>query len=247
MANKLSLNIDKTGYILFRPRAKLKARISIDLTINGLKIKQLTSCKYLGIIIDEQLKWTEHIDYVYKKIIKFTGIFYRMRDKMLDACLKNLYFALVYPHVLFGIELYANTYKSHLERLLVLNNKLLRIMQRAVIFAPVVSLYVKYNTLPIDLLFKRQLLLLMHKYMHYRELLPFAFHNYFVQNQQVHSHETRARGDLHMLRFNTCFGQKCITYQASVAWNIMPSYLKVKLSEPVFKKSTYKYLLTLQM
>ena len=40
-----------------------------------------------------------------------------------------LYFTFVYPQLLYGVEVYANACKSHLEKLTVLNNKLLRIAQ----------------------------------------------------------------------------------------------------------------------
>ena len=43
--------------------------------------------------------------------------------------LKSIYFAFVHPHLLYGIELYANTSSSHLSKLETLNNKLLRILQ----------------------------------------------------------------------------------------------------------------------
>ena len=105
-------------------------------------------------------------------------------------CLKNLYFALVYPHLLYGVELYANTYKKHLQKLSTLNNKLLRIMQKASIYTPVLKLYTVFNTLPIDSLFKRQLLLFMRKYMHFKDLIPPAYLNYFTLNLQVHDHDT---------------------------------------------------------
>ena len=61
--------------------------------------------------------------------------------------LKNLYLALVYPHLLYGVELYLNTFKSYFERLFALNKKLLRILQRENIETPV-KLYAAYNILP---------------------------------------------------------------------------------------------------
>ena len=78
------------------------------LTINSNKFSRVTSCKYLGVIIDENLNWVEHIDYVYKKLVKFIGIFYKLRSILPFSCLKKLYFALIHPHVLYGIEVYAN-------------------------------------------------------------------------------------------------------------------------------------------
>jgi len=46
--------------------------------------------------------------------------------------LKNIYFAFVHPYILYGLEVYGNTFPSYLDKLTVLNinNKLLRILQK---------------------------------------------------------------------------------------------------------------------
>jgi len=46
------------------------------LYINSKEIEHVECCKYLGIFIDSDLKWQDHINYVYNKLIKFTSIFY---------------------------------------------------------------------------------------------------------------------------------------------------------------------------
>ena len=46
-----------------------------------------------------------------------------LQYKVPSKCLRNIYYAFVYPHLLYGIELYANTYYSYLDRLVKLNNK----------------------------------------------------------------------------------------------------------------------------
>ena len=120
-ANKLSLNIDKTCYTLFTANNRTNCNLSLDLYINKQKITKVTSCKYLGVIIDESLKWNEHVDYVYKKLLKFTSIFYKMRNILPTACMAKLYFAFIHPHILYGIEVYANTIKINLDKLITLN------------------------------------------------------------------------------------------------------------------------------
>ena len=221
----------------------MKTTNATDLFIKGLKIEQATSSTYLGITLDENLKWSNHIDFVYRKIIRFTGIFYKMRYLMPFPCLKNLYFALVYPHILYGVELYANTYKSYLQKLSILNNKLLRIMQKVSIYTPVLQLYTVFNTLPIDRLFKRQLLLFMRKYLHFKDLIPPAYLNYFTLNHQVHDYDTRSRADLHLCRFNTNVGKKCLNFKASMLWNLLPTELKLKSSDAFFNTAIYNYLI----
>ena len=56
------------------------------------------------------MDWSTHIDYVYNKLLKYIGMFYKLQYKVPSKCLRNIYYAFVYPQILYGIELYANTY-----------------------------------------------------------------------------------------------------------------------------------------
>ena len=60
-----------------------------------------------------------------------------------------LYFAFVHPHLLYGVEVYPNTHSSYLEKLMVLSNKMLRIVQFKPLKTHVLNLYNNYNTLPV--------------------------------------------------------------------------------------------------
>jgi len=51
------------------------------LYINNKVIKNVASCKYLGILIDNDLKWIKHIKYIYNKLINFVSIFNKIRFK----------------------------------------------------------------------------------------------------------------------------------------------------------------------
>jgi len=75
-ANKLSLNVDKTCYTVFGPN--YKKDMALTLHINGKAIQNVNCCKYLGIMIDNDLKWKTHMDHIYNKVIKFVSIFYKI-------------------------------------------------------------------------------------------------------------------------------------------------------------------------
>jgi hypothetical protein len=98
-----------------------------------------------------------HIELVYKKLIRFIGIFYKLRVKLPAWCLRNIYYSYVHPHLLYGIEIYANTWPTHLHKLMKLNNKLLRILQFRDNTTSNFDVYLRYNTLPIDQLHVFQL------------------------------------------------------------------------------------------
>ena len=72
-ANKLSLNIDKTQYMIFRTSNR-KLIKPTKLEINDNAIKQVSSTTFLGVTIDNKLNWAEHINKVKCKISKGVGI-----------------------------------------------------------------------------------------------------------------------------------------------------------------------------
>ena len=57
--NKLTLDIDKTYYMMYRGCRKFKN--NIELVVNNTKIRETKSTKYLGVIIDSKFNWINHI------------------------------------------------------------------------------------------------------------------------------------------------------------------------------------------
>jgi len=60
---------------------------------------------------------------VYSKLLKFTGIFHKLRCYVSGYVLRLLYFAFAHSQLLYGIEVYANTRHAQLNKLCVLNIK----------------------------------------------------------------------------------------------------------------------------
>ena len=98
--------------------------LSINLSLNNVEIEKAHTCKYLGIYLDDQLSYKHHGE----KLVKFTRIFYRLRSKISSKWLRNIYYCFVYPQLLYGIEMYANTCVTYLDKLIKLNSKILRIL-----------------------------------------------------------------------------------------------------------------------
>ena len=67
--NKLSLNIEKSEFMLLGTRNRLNKinESNVDIRIKGMQLKRVKKCKHLGIIIDENLTWRDHIINIQKK------------------------------------------------------------------------------------------------------------------------------------------------------------------------------------
>jgi len=238
IANKLSLNVSKTCCVVFPSINQDKVKIIIDNT----ELDNVSECKYLGVILDNDLKWKQHIELVYSKLIRFVPIFYKLRKKLSSSTLLMIYYAFIHPHTLYCIEIYANTHTSYLNKLTKLNNKILRILQNKSLETHICELYINYNTLPIPELHKLQVLTLAHKHIHHQETLPEAFHDYFTINTSVHNYNTRIKNDIHLKSCRLSLGQRCLKFKAATMWNTLPLSLKGEMSCHTFRLKLRKYL-----
>ena len=62
-ANKLSLNVSKTNYVIFKKRSTLPIPDNI-LYIGNDKLENVRYTKFLGLFIDDKLEWDQHISHV---------------------------------------------------------------------------------------------------------------------------------------------------------------------------------------
>ena len=64
---QISINIAKTNYIIFYDKKKLPPPPSILVTINGSSLTKVKAKRVLGIITDEDLTFTPHVEHMTQK------------------------------------------------------------------------------------------------------------------------------------------------------------------------------------
>ena len=120
--NRSSLNIDKTNSMIFIPKGKKESCPTVH--INGSSVQEVDDAKCLGIIIDNKLNWIEHIKCISRKIAKGTGIITKARKSVESETLLNLYNALIFPHITYGIYVWGTAAAVHLHRLHLFQKKM---------------------------------------------------------------------------------------------------------------------------
>ena len=74
-ANKLSLNVNKTNFILFGHK---RYPVNIIVQIDDVPLLQVTNTKFLGVIVDSKLTWKDHTALIALKISRSLGAINRI-------------------------------------------------------------------------------------------------------------------------------------------------------------------------
>ena len=107
-SNKLSLNLQKTKYILF---SKSLETLPINIIFDDTPLEQVSSTKFLGIVVDDKLSWKSHIDNICKLISRNIGIINRLKAQLPLNSLLMLYSSLISPYLHYGLLIWGNANK----------------------------------------------------------------------------------------------------------------------------------------
>ena len=103
-----------------------RTRIKDDcqpIVIDGNPIIYTNNTKFLGIIIDHKLNWSDHISYIKNKISISIGIINKTRNLLDKNTLINLYFTFIYPYLIYCIDIWGNTNDTHLNPIILFIKK----------------------------------------------------------------------------------------------------------------------------
>ena len=136
----LSLNIHKTKFVAFSlsPRSSpaFQSLIMHDThcqpgnkTCNCTRtVDRQHSIKYLGVILDENLNWKEHVRCVTNKIRKLIFKFYELRHILTLGTLKSFYFAFVESIINYGIAVWGNAGTTIMHKLQIAQKWVIKVM-----------------------------------------------------------------------------------------------------------------------
>ena len=88
-----------------------------DIILVDTKRQRVTKTKFLGVIIDANLTWKNHIDRISKTISKNTGVINKVKYFMPERVLYKIYCTLVLPYVNHWILVWGSACKTYLEKL----------------------------------------------------------------------------------------------------------------------------------
>jgi hypothetical protein len=262
-ANKMAVNVSKTKFIVFKPKG-MKAEINdenwiyydnneIGSPVDASKVFKLDRVslsnatpadrhyKLLGVYLDEHLSFDYHISTICNKIAKSNYIISKAKNLLPLSSLKTLYYALVHPHLLYCLPIYACTSQKNLTKLQKAQKKAIRIITRSNYNAHTAPLFNNLRIMPFDNLVKYSQSLLMHSIVH--KYSPQALHDTWIfnfeRNPDVH---LRNGDDLYIPLARSEQSSKLPIFALPRLWNELPPF-KLTPELSIFRPLLKEYFL----
>jgi len=242
--NRLSLNVNKTNFVLFSNARKLYDKSRIVVKFNGTSLIQVQCAKFLGVYIDEHLSWDKHIQQVAAKVSRNVGILQKLRFSIPQSCLMMLYNSLIFPYLHYCCIVWGCVSMNKLNPLILLQKKCVRIIANTGPRTHSAILFKKFSMLKVNEICIFQTALFMFKFT--KGYLPRTFSrpSYFICASSSHHYSTRSSQSGYLIpSVKTTVRQRNIRYRGPVTWNKLPAEIQKSTSLFSFKILLGKYLI----
>ena len=239
-ANRLSLNVAKTNYVLFGTRRKCLSDTHFSISINGNIIERATSTKFLGVYIDQDLNWKNHTAEIAKKISKSLGILNRVKYILPRSSLITLYRTMIHPYLIYCNIIWGGASLFALNRLVCLQKRALRLITCSYFRSPSNPLFIKLGILKLQDIHKYQSLMFLYKFK--CNLLPICCTQYLQLCVNSGQYFLRREATFIRFKFRTLLRQKFISIAGPDMWDCLPDFVRQSVSIVMFKTRLLDFL-----
>ena len=240
--NRLKLNSEKTKGMIIgtNNNCKLFSRLDLDLYINNNPITFVREMKYLGVILDPQLNFANHINYLCKKIGKKIGFFMRIASYISPWARMLVYKTIILPHFNYCASLLISCTGEDINRLQLQQNKIMRILLGCNKYTPIAYMLGTLNWLNVENWIKRANLILIYKIKN--NCLSDCLNAYLKQRSDFHNYNIRSKNNFNICHVNTTALQKTLFYDGLREFNLLPKNVKESPNLKMFCKLLHVHL-----
>ena len=215
-ANKLSLNLTKTNYMIFKNSKKDK---EFELKIKDYTIQEVNEIKFLGINIPTDLKFTSHYNHVISKMKSGLAALNMIKKTLPTRTKLQIFNALIKPHYEYASIVWTpNLTKAQMNKIITLQKQGLKMVYSTHRMSHSSVLFIKSGITRFDLLFKKSVMELIHK--HEQILLPRKLTK--ALNELTKSKNTRKNN----FRIPSIYKKGDLFYEILNTWNNLPNDMK---------------------
>ena len=237
-SNKLSLNAKKTKVMFFKSINRRLIPPKLELCNSPIEV--VNKFCFLGIILDEKLKWSDHVKHITIKISRANGILNRLKHFIPQSTLLKIYHAIISPHLNYGILLWGYNCANVIK----IQKKSLRIINDTKFNSHTEPLFKKNKIIKVEDLTLFRLLIFNHRMINHK--VPSFFSSFRTENQyEIHNYYTRGHNRPALLRSAANYQTNTLRFQLNKCLIITPIHLTVNvnaLSELNYKCRLKQYI-----
>ena len=235
--NKLTLNENKTKYMVFT-QSKSSSNTPV-VAINDLALERVKSIKFLGVILNDRLKWDEHKIYIKTKISKNIGILNKCRKVLKLNDIISMYNSFILPYLSYCLPLWGSSDIPSNDIIKKAQNKVVRIITNTKRTHKAWDKLSDMKILPIGSLYKLEVSKLCHKHIYGK--LPTLFECNVMPKLAIMVHDSNTRQTTGInYNFepssNLHLSNKSLTSDCVRIWNDIPYNIKKQTSQKIFAK-----------
>ena len=241
-ANSLLINPDKTKFLILGSR-QMVSRIPDDFHVSllGKDISPVPFAKDLGIILDSNLTYDEHVTQVVSKCMGSLCQLNRVKRVLDQKILIIVINALVFSRMYSCSCVWTNTSKKNIAKLQNVQKFPSRIVTDTKKYDHITPVLVQLKWLPVcDMLRLRDAVL---TFKCIKGLAPPYLCDRFITRMRVHDRNTRNNNELEIPLCTSAAGQRSFLYRAVALWNQLPDHIKNKEHVENFKTALKRFLL----
>lgn len=187
--------------------------------------------KYLGVKIDQHLKWTEHIMDLKQYLLSTVRCFYRLKKYCSFSTLKKVYYGIFHSKLQYGISCWGGAYLNKIQQLTVLQKRVLRKECNAARLAHSADLFRQTGILPVRHLF------------YFKVLKIFFMRSGYLESPMSNTYNMRNSNSVRLNIFRTTLFRNSYTIVSRKLYNSLPAELRSIRNCPLFLKSVKLWLL----
>lgn len=220
--NRLKLNASKTQFVIFCTRQMQRQLPKITLSLSDAEITPATSLKNLGVTMDCNLTWSEHVGEIAQKCNRIIFPLMKHSHSLSQPVLSNLIQTLVLPHLFYCAPIWGALCINQRQRLQKVVNRAARMVTKTPRSAHITPVLEQLGWRSIEATIKhRDAMLAYHAVC--SSHAPACLRSLFKPRAEVSERRTRAKDNaLALPRVRTELARRSLQYRAAAVWNSLP-------------------------
>ena len=231
--NKMNLNFNKTKAMLVSYRTMPDHIPNVN--IHGVEIEYVNEYKYLGLLIDNKLKFSRHMNMINNRLSKIVGTAYSLRDTLNLSAAKTFYYTMFFSILSYCIAIWGGSSKTSINDLQITQNKIVRILfGDKIIHRHTSDLYKSLQLLNVSQIYKLELGKIMFNIVNNNKYTRLK--SELNKLQWSHNFNTRKINVYRLPSVRTTVDQRAVLFSSVSAWNQLHFDIRCSSSLHNYKK-----------